>query len=392
MTLTTHLAWRKALCAAVLCACSAAATAQETIKVGFLMTYSGPSGLSGQMADQAVKAFQKRYGTSAGGKTIELIRRDGTGPNPDIARRLAQEMIVREKVQLMIGPDFTPNVLAVAPLVTEAKVPTVIAGASTHGIIGEKSPYYVRTFFSLPQVVKPMAQWAYRNGVRKPFVIVADYGPGHDALNAYTAAWTEAGGKLAGSLRVPLRNTEFTSYMQRIKDAGPDAVFVFLPFGELGIQFMRAYADSGLKSAGVRLLTTSDVTDESQLDAAGDASLGVVSSGVYASSHQSPLNRQFVADFAQAGKAPRPGVGTVAVWDALRLIYDGVAAQQGRAFDPDAFMAFARGRRYDSPRGALSINAATGDINQSVYIRRVERRDGVLQNIEIEELRDASAK
>lgn len=377
-----------AAASAVALAFTMSAVAQETVKVGVLLTYSGPSGLSGQFADETIKVFQQRYGVTAGDKKIELIRRDTTGPNPEVAKRLVQEVIVREKVQLMIGPDFTPNVLAAAPLVTEGKVPTIIAGAATPGIIGEKSPYYLRTFFTIPQVVAPMAQYAYKSGIRKLFVVVADYAPGHEAETLMGKSFASLGGTVAGNLRVSLRSPEFSSQMQRIKDAAPDAVFVFLPVGELTVQFLKAYTDSGLKSTQIKLLGTGDLTDELLLDNAGDTALGVVTAGYYSSAHDSPMNKQVIAEHAQFKHSPN-----VAVWDAMRLVYDGVAAQKGAPFNAEKFMAFAKGRKFESPRGPIMISASNGDIIQNTYIRRVERRDGKLQNIEIETIpADPSAR
>lgn len=360
---------------------STAALAQETVRVGLLLTYSGPVALTGLHSDDTIKAFQRRFGQMAGDKKIEFVKRDTTGPNPEVGKRLVQELIVREKVQLLIGPDFTPNVLAAAPLITEAKLPAIITGASTAGIVGEKSPYYLRTFFSNPQVTVPMAHYAYRTGSRKLFVVVADFAPGHEVEAQFTKAFQAAGGAIAGTLRVSVRNPEFSSHMQRIKDAAPDAVFVFLTMGEAPVQFLKAYSDSGLKKSGIRLLGTSELTDELILDAAGDTAIGVLTSGMYSADHDSPLNRQTVADLAPFKHAP-----VVPIWDALRLIYDGVAAQKGSRFDGEKFLAFAKGRKFESPRGPIAISAANGDIVQNTYIRRVERRDGRLVNVEIETL------
>lgn len=379
--------------AALTIALALPALAQETIKVGLLFTYSGPSGISGQLSDNAIKMFVQKHGSSVAGKKIEFVKRDTTGPNPEVAKRLAQELIVREKVQILIGPDFTPNVLAVAPMVTEAKVPTFITGAATSGIVAEKSPYYVRTFYAVPQIVRPMAQWAWQNGVKKPYVIVADFGPGHESEAAFTKTFVDLGGQIAGNSRVSLRNPEFSSYMQRIKDAKPDAVFVFLPISELGPQFLKAYSDSGLKGGNIRLLATGDVSDESVVDAAGDAALGLITVGTYSHVHDSALNRRFVAEYTQNyGKTPRHTAATVAVWDALQLIYDGIAAQGPDKFDADKFMAFVKGRSFESLRGPVTIDKASGDITQNVYLRRVERQDGVLQNVEFSTVKDVPAK
>lgn len=384
----TGLIRRQALAALAASALlSAPAMAQETVRVGLLLTYSGPSGLAGQHADDTIKVFQQRYGSTAGDKKIEFVKRDTTGPNPEVAKRLVQELIVREKVQLMIGPDFTPNVLASAPLITEGKVPTIIAGAATTGIIGEKSPYLMRTFFAIPQLVAPLAQYAYKTGARKLFVLVADYAPGHDAENLITKSFQAQGGTIAGNLRIPMRSPEFSSHMQRIKDAAPDAVFVFLPQGELTVQFLKAYSDSGLKASNLKLLGTGDITDEMLLDVAGDTALGVITAGFYSTYHDSALNKQLVAELAAFKHAPN-----VPIWDALRLIYDGVAAQKGAPFNGDKFMAFAKGRKFESPRGPIAISASNGDILQNTYIRRVERRDGKLVNVEFETIADPAMR
>lgn len=373
-------------------ALAGAVHAQDTIKVGILASYSGPSASSGIAVDNVVKLFQQKHGDAPGGRKIEFVKRDSTGPNPEVARRLAQELIVREKVQILLGPDFTPNVLAVAPLVTEARVPAIIQGAATQGLT-EKSPYFVRSFFSIPQSVHPMAQWAAKNNIRRIVMLVADYGPGQDAEATFAKAFTALGGTITGTIKVPVRNPEFSGYIQRIKDAAADAVFVFLPIGELPIQFLKAYSDAGLKDTPLKLLGTGDITDESLLDAAGDTALGVVTTGFYSPTHDSALNRKFVADYTAAfGKSPRMAMSHVTAWDTMQLLYAGLEAQKGARFDPDRFVATLKGFRFESPRGPVAIDKATGDIIQNAYVRRVERRDGVLQNIEFDTLKDVPAK
>ena len=370
-----------------------AAVAQETVKVGVLISYSGINASGGQAADNVLKAFQKRYGEASGGKKIEFIKRDTTGPNPEVVRRLAQELIVREKVQILIGPDFTPNVLAVAPLVTEGKVPAIIPGAATQGIVGEKSPYYLRTFFSIPQSVRPMAQWAAKNDIKKVVIVIADYGPGHDAEATFTKTFTEAGGQVTGVIKVPVRNPEFSSYMQRIKDSGADATFVFMPIGELSLGFLKAYSDAGLKNTKMKLLATGDVTDESTLDAAGDSALGAITVGHYSPTHESAINKAFVANYeADYGKTPRIAMITVTFWDTLQVLYAGLEAQRGQKFDPEKFLVAVKGKQFESPRGPFSLDKATGDIIQNAYIRKVERVGGVLQNVEFDTIKDVPPK
>jgi branched-chain amino acid transport system substrate-binding protein len=337
--------------------------------------------------------FQKKYGSEPGGKKIEFIRRDTTGPNPEVARRMAQELIVREKVQVILGPDFTPNVLAIAPLVTEGKVPAIITGAATRGIVGEKSPYYLRTFFSIPQSVRPMAQWAAKNDIKKVVIVIADYGPGQDAEQTFTKTFTEAGGVITSVIKVPVRNSEFSGYMQKIKDSGAEAAFVFMPIGELSLGFLKAYADAGLKNTKLKLLSTGDVTDESTLDAAGDAALGVISVGHYSPTHIAATNQAFVKSYlAEFDKTPRLGFAQVTMWDALQVLYAGLEAQRGQKFDPDKFIASVKGKQFDSPRGPISLDKTTGDIIQNAYIRKVERIGGVLQNVEFDTIKDVPAQ
>lgn len=379
--------------AAGLTALSTGAFAQDSIRVGVLVGYSGISSLSGQQTDAAIKLFQKRYGDAPGGKKIELIRRDTTGPNPEVAKRLVQEVVTREKAQILIGPDFTPNTLAAAPIVTEAKVPTFVIGAATSGIIGEKSPYFTRTFFAIPQLCKPLAPYAVKNNWKRVYLMVADFAPGHDCERYFTAALTEAGGTLAGNVRIPLSNPEFSAYMQRIKDSKADALFIFMPLGEPSIGSLRAVSDSGLKASGVKIMGTGDITDETYVDAVGDAALGTITTGIYSTQHDSAMNKEFVKDFeALNGKSPRIGWTVIAIWDALRLAYDGLAAQAGSKFDPDKFMAFVHGRSFESPRGPITIDKGNGDIIQNIYIRRADKVAGVLQNVEIDTLPNVGFK
>ena len=367
--------------------------AQDSIKVGVLVSYSGITSLGGQQTDATIKLFQSKYGDAPGGHKIELIRRDTTGPNPEVAKRLVQEAVTRDKVQILIGPDYTPNTLAAAPIVTEAKVPTFVIGAATTGIVGEKSPYLTRTFFATPQLCKPLAPYAVKNNWTNVFVMVADFAPGHDCEKLFIDALKEAGGTLAGNLRIPTRNPEFSAYPQRIKDAKPDAVFIFMPLGELSLGSLRAMSDSGLKAAGVKIMGTGDITDESYVDAVGDAALGVITTGMYSTQHNSAMNKEYVADYVKMnGATPRMGWSAIAAWDALRIVYDGLEAQKGAKFDPDKFMAFVRGRTFESPRGTITIDKGNGDIVQNVYIRRVEKVDGVMQNVEIETLANQSFK
>lgn len=359
--------------------------AQETLKVGVLQSYSGMTSLGGAHTDLAIKLFQQKYGDSPGGFKIQFVRRDTTGPNPEVAKRLVGEVVTRERVRIILGPDFTPNTLAAAPILKEAKVPSFVTGAATTGIVGEKSPYSARTFIATPQFCRPLAPYAVKQGWKKIFVVVANFAPGHECEKYMIESIKEAGGTLVGNLRTPLSNPEYSSYIQRIKDAKPDAVLIFMPLGELAIGIVRAINDSGLKASGVKVVGTGDITDEGYLDAVGDAALGVITTGMYSSQHNSALNKEFVEGFMKVGEGKhRVGWSAVSAWDAMRIMYDALEAQKGQKFDPDKFKAFVYGYKFESPRGPVQIDKNNGDIIQNVYIRRVERVNGVLHNVEIE--------
>ncbi|HYA60270.1 MAG TPA: ABC transporter substrate-binding protein, partial [Burkholderiaceae bacterium] len=266
--------------------CNLASAAGDTIKVGVLAEMSGTFASFGQQITTGAKAFMKRNGDTVAGKKVELIIRDTTGPAPDVAKRLAQELIVQDDVDFIVGFGLTPNALAVAPIVTEAKKPTIIMNAAT-SIITTKSPYIARVSFTLAQVTEPMAHWAYKDGLRKVYTAVADYGPGNDAEVTFKNAFTKLGGEIVGSVRIPLKNPEFGPFVQRIKDAKPEALFVFVPAGELAIGFMKAYTERGLAGAGIKLITTGDVVDDGVIEALGDDVLGVISTHHYSVAHDS---------------------------------------------------------------------------------------------------------
>lgn len=372
---------------------TAGAAAQETLKVAVLQSYSGITSLGGAHTDLAIKLFQQKYGDAPGGFKLQLIRRDTTGPNPEVAKRLVGEVVTRERAQILIGPDFTPNTIAAAPILAEAKVPSFVTGAATTGIVGERSPYSARTFVTAPQFCRPMAPYAVKQGWTKIFVVVADFAPGHDCEKYFIEALKEAKGTVVGNLRTPVSNPEYSGYIQRIRDAKPDGVFIFMPLGELSIGILRAINDSGLKATGIKIMGTGDITDEGYVDAVGDAALGVLTAGMYSTQHNSALNKEFVDGFIKLGEGKhRVGWSAVSAWDAMRIMYDALEAQKGQKFDADKFKAFVYGHKFESPRGPVTIDKANGDIIQNMYIRRVERINGVLQNVEIETIPNVSYK
>lgn len=368
------------LCGALALMAAQTCVAGDTIKVGVLAEMSGTFADFGLQMTNGAKAYMKQHGDTVGGKKIELIIKDTTGPAPEVARRLAQELVVKDGVDFLAGFGLTPNAFAVAPIATEAKKPTIIMNAATSSVT-TKSPYIARVSFTLAQVTEPMAQWAYKSGLRKIYTVVADYGPGHDAEQTFKKTFTKLGGEVVGELRVPLKNPEFGPFVQRVKDSKPQAVFVFVPAGELAVGFMKAYDERGLAKAGIKLLSTGDVTDDGVIDALGDSALGVISTHQYSQAHPSPENKAFLAAYSQVDRKTRPNFMAVGGYDGMAAIYEVVRQLKGN-IDGDKAMQVLKGMKINSPRGPIEIDADTRDIVQNVYVRDVKRVDGKLYNVE----------
>ena len=350
-----------------------------------LVEMSGPFAPYGRQITNGMKAYMKAKGDKVAGKKIELVVKDTTGPAPDVAKRLAQELVTRDKVQFLAGFGLTPNAMAVASVATEAKVPMIIMNAATSAITA-KSPYIVRVSFTLPQVTAPIAEWAAKNKIKKAYTLVSDYGPGLDAEATFKKVFAANGGQVTGSVRVPLKNPEFAPFIQRIKDAKPEAVFIFTPAGEAAVAFMKAFAERGLDKAGIKLIATGDVTDDDVIDAMGDAALGVITTHHYSAAHKSPENDAFKAAYAGiAGAGERPNFMAVGGWDGMHVIYEMVGKLGGRA-DADGAVAAAKGMTIQSPRGAITIDPATRDVVQDVYVRKVQKVDGKYFNVEFDKL------
>lgn len=359
------------------------AHAEDTIKVGLIAAFSGPFADYGKQMEAGIKTYMAQNGASVAGKKIELIVKDTTGPSPEIAKRLAQELIVRDKVDFLAGFGLTPEALAVAPIAEQAKKPMIIMNAAT-SIITTKSKYIARFSMTLPQVSGPMASWALKNNIRKVVTLVADYGPGIDAETTFKTTMLGGGGTVVESIRVPLTNPEFAPFVQRIKDAKPEAVFIFVPAGEQGIAFMKAYRERGLADAGIKVIATGDLTDDHILQAMGDVSLGVITSFHYSAAHNSPENKAFIKQFAATNPgAGRPNFMAVAAYDGMAAIYQ-VSKQLNGKIDGDKAMAILKTMKLNSPRGPIAIDPQTRDIVQTVYIRRVEKVNGELYNVEFD--------
>lgn len=377
---------RTASALAILCLTTGVAPA-DTIKVGVIGTMSGPYALFGKNFKTGIDAWVAEHGKKVGSHDIEFVYRDEESPNPAKSKALAQELIVKDKVQYLAGIYFTPNAMAVAPLLEESKTPLVVMNAATSAIV-EKSPYIVRTSFTMWQNTVPGAKVAKQKGSAKVAIAVSDYGPGLDAEAAFKKTFEAEGGKVVEAIRIPLSTTDFSPIMQRIKDSGADTIFTFLPSGPPTLGFVKAYIDNGLKASGIKLMSTGDVVTEPDLPNIGDAGIGILSTYHYSVSHASPENAAFLATLKKDGaNLDEVTMTAVAAYDGARLIYKMIEATDG-ARDPAKALEAVKGMKWVSPRGPVSIDPATRHIRQNVYLRTVEKVDGKLINKEIETFAD----
>ena len=358
----------------------AAADAQETVKIGFSAPLTGPFAENGKQMIAALKLYAEQNGSVAAGRKIEVILRDDGGV-ADQAKRIAQEFVVQSKVAVLAGYNPTPVALAVAPLSAEAKIPQIVTGSSA-SITTQRSPYIVRTFSTQAQITVPMAQWALKNGIKRVVTLVSDYAPGIETEKAFIDSFKAGGGEIIESVRVPLQVLDFAPFLQRARDAKPEALFVWVP-GGLAASFLRQYAERGLQSSGIKLIGTGDITDDDVLNQMGEPVLGTTTSLQYSAAHDSAKNKAFVAGFERVSNGLRPDHVGVAVYDCMHLIYAALEKTGGNA-SGDALLAAMKGMAWESPRGPVAIDPNTREIIQDVYIRRVERRNGQLYNIEFD--------
>ncbi len=354
---------------AMLTAGAGGGLADDTVKIGLVMPMTGTLGPAGQEAVAGAKLYLAQHGDTVAGKKIELIVRDD-GTVPDVGKRLAQELIVNDKVQFL-GAGTSPTALSMAPIVTEGKVPGVIMISGT-SVATERSPYYVRTTFTLGQQSGIIADWATRNGSKKAVMVMTDWAPGTEAAKVFEASFTKGGGQVLDIIKVPLANPDFAPYLQRARDLQPDTLFVFVPASQAGV-FARQFAERGLDKSGIKLVGPGDIVDDNDLPASGDALLGVVTAGFYSADHQSAMNKKYVADYAAATGGKRANFISVGGWDGMHLIYEALKKTNSDA-SLDAVMAAMKGMSWESPRGPVSIDPQTRDIVQNVYIRRVEKK------------------
>ena len=369
---------RQLAAAAALAMIAPGAVAQDTVKIGLILPMTGQQSSTGKQIDAAVKLYMAQHGNTVAGKKIEAILKDDTSV-PDVTKRLAQELVVNDKVAILAGFGITPSAMATAPIATQAKVPEVVMAAGTSSIT-EASPFVVRTSFTLAQSSVPMAEWAYKNGIKKVVTLVSDYGPGVDAEKSFSDKFKTDGGTIVENLRIPMRSPDFAPVLQKVADAKPDALFVFVPSGT-GAQFVKQFVERGLDKSGVKLIATGDVTDDDQLNGMGDVVRGVINAHNYSANHNSALNKAYVDAFKKANGGLRPNFMSVGGYDGMALIYEALKKTNGST-DGEKLIAAMKGMAWESPRGPISIDPDTRDIIQNIYIRKVDRVGGELYNVE----------
>jgi branched-chain amino acid transport system substrate-binding protein len=354
-----------------------AASADE-IRIGVIASFSGPYSNWGKQIQEASDLYLAQQNGKVGNHTVKLIYRDVGGNNPARARQLAEELVVRDKVQYIAGLEFTPTALAVADVATQAKVPTVINNAGTSGILA-RSPYLLRAGYTQWMVATPLARWTAEQGGKKVFLAAADYAPGLDAIAAFRNSFVEAGGTVVGELKIPLNTTDFSPYMQKIKEANPEYLYMFMPLGPSAVSFIKTFGARGLDKAGIKLMATAE-TEESEMGAYGDAAAGIVTALHYSPASTSPANQAFVAAMHKKyGKDSIPNVASVSAYDSMKMIFEMIRATDGKQ-DGDKAMAAIKGYTWESPRGPVTVDPQTRELVQNVYIRRIEKVNGAYVN------------
>ena len=356
----------------------------QTIKVGLIGTYSGPGAAQGDQLDKGVKLYMKLNADKLPpGVKVEIVQRDDTGPNPDVAKRVAQELIVRDRVQIITGIVWTPNLAAIAPLSAEAKVPVISMNAAGAKVLG-MSPYMARASFTLCQSSYPAGQWAAKK-YKRAYTAVSDFAPGHEAEGCFVRGFKEGGGEIVGSVRIPLANPDFVPFMQRIKDAKPDALFAFNPAGKQAAAMMKAYGDLSMDKANIKYLGTGDIVTDEELAGMGDVALGVTTVHHYSAAGDRPANKAFVAAYKKEyGENLNPGFMVVGAWDAMDAIYGAIRAQGGTIDAQKTVDFWKTYKNPNSPRGAFSIDPETRDAINPEYLREVRKVGGKLANVELE--------
>ena len=359
------------------------AFAADAVKIGLILPLTGPFASTGRQTEAAVRLYMQKNGDTVAGRKVELIVRDDTGLAPETTKRIAQDLVVREKIAILAGFGLTPLALATAPIATEAKVPMIVMRAAT-SIIPQRSPFIVRTGFTIPQTTAPIADWAAKNKLKKVVTIVTDFAPGGEAEKTFVKRFGDAGGTIVESIRTPLQNPDFAPFLQRAKDAKPDALFVFVPSGQ-GTAVLKQFAERGLKEAGISLIGPGDVLDDDILETIGTPALGMIASQHYSAAHASLENKAYVDGFMKANNGMRPNFMSVGGYDGMHLIYEALK-KTGGATDGEKLVEAMKGMAWTSPRGPMSIDPATRDVVQNVYIRKCEMVDGKIFNVEFDKV------
>ncbi len=360
-----------------------AAAQDNTFKIGLILPMTGPFASTGKQLEAAARLYVAQNGDTVAGKKVQLIVKDDTGA-PDVTKRIAQEMVINDKVQVLAGFGLTPLAFATAPVATQSKTPLVVMAAATSSIT-QASPYIIRTSFTVPQVVTVLADWATKNNIKKVVSLVTDYAPGVDSEKFFSQRFQANGGVVIETLRVPLRSPDFAPFLQKVRDAKPDALFTFVPSGA-GSALMKQFAERGLDKAGIRMIAEGSVTDDDILNGMGDVALGVVTAHHYSAAHNSPLNKKFVEAFGKANNGMRPNFMAVGAYDGMRVIYEGAKKTKGEG--GEALLNAMKGQVFESPRGPIYIDAQTRDVVHNVYVRKVERINGQMWNTEIQTVTD----
>lgn len=376
---------RKFAIAAACLAVAASAQAAEPFKIGLILPMSGPFASFGKQIETGARLYIDQKGDTVAGRKIELIVKDDGGVQPEQTKRIAQELIVQEGVEALAGFGLTPLAFAVAPLATQAKIPMVVMSASTSSVV-EKSPFIVRTSMTEAQVTEPIAEWAgnsEKGGLKTVVTLVSDYGPGLDAEKVFVKGYTEAGGKVLDTIRVPLVNPDFAPFIQRVKDLQPDGLFVFLPPGP-GLALMKQFVERGLRDSGIQLMSTGGLLDDYFMPSMGEEALGTVTSGHYSAAHDSPENKAYLEAFRQfVNDSMRPNFMSVGGYDGLHLIYAALE-KAGPDANGEQLVEAMKGMHWISPRGPMTIDPETRDVVQNVYLRRTQKVGDDLYNIEFD--------
>lgn len=378
----------KLLAAVAILATAALPSVAETITIGDILTLSGSDATPGLQIDRGLRLYMETHAHDLPpGVDVRLVTRDDTGPKPDVAKRLAQELVTRQHVRLLMGAIYTPNALAIAPIATAANIPFVVLNAAT-ATITRASPNIVRDSFTLWQTAMPLGQWAAKQGGRTAYTAVSDYAPGWDAEHAFAKGFSDGGGKVLGSVRFPLNTLNFVPYLQRIADARPQYFYIFVPVGQ-AVEMMRAVANLDLRAKGIKLVSTMDLVPDEQLPQMGDITLGLVTSGTYSAAATRPENRAFVAAWKKAfGPNALPDFTAVQGYDGMKMVYDMLKKTGGKFDDKSAMDFFSHYKDPTSPRGPWAIDPKTRDIVENIYIRRVAKVNGQLANVEFTTIRD----